>query len=78
MVKRTRELRPHIQVAAVAKFRRGFLQQVFAFLCMMRRMAVNACDATLQVEGAAIVALFVAALVAIQAAGADLLRARRP
>jgi hypothetical protein len=33
-------------------------------------MTVNACHATLQMEGAAIIALFVTALMAIQAAGA--------
>ena len=38
---------------------------------MMGRMTVDACHATLQMGGAAIIALFVTALVAIQAAGAD-------
>src|SRR5580700_7670778 len=37
---------------------------------MMRRMTVDACHATLQMEGASIIGLFVTALVAIQAAGA--------
>jgi hypothetical protein len=37
---------------------------------MMRRMTVDACNATLQMEGASIIGLFVTALVAIQAAGA--------
>ena len=37
---------------------------------MMRRMTVNACYAALQMEGAAIIALFVSALVTIQAASA--------
>src|SRR5271166_3182680 len=37
---------------------------------MMWRMTVDACHATLQMEGAAIIALFVTAPVAIQAAGA--------
>src|SRR5271170_7981670 len=37
---------------------------------MMGRMTVDACHATLQMEGAAIIGLFVTALVAIQAASA--------
>src|SRR5271165_4012535 len=72
VVKGARELRPHVHVAAVAQLRRRFLQQKLGLFRMMWRMAIDAGHAALQVGRARVVALFVAALVAGQAASADL------
>jgi hypothetical protein len=74
MVERTSELRAHVHVTGVTKLWRGLFQQKFIFLRVMRRMAVDARHATLQVGRAPIIALIVTALVTIQAARADVRR----
>ena len=66
------ELRADIQMAAVAKFGRRIFQQALGFFGMVRGMAIDAGNAALQVSGAARIVLLVTALVAIQAARADL------
>jgi len=48
MMERTSELRPHVHVAAVAEFRRGFLQEEFRGFRVVRRMTIEAGYATLQ------------------------------
>jgi hypothetical protein len=67
----TRKLCAHVQVASVTKLGRRIPQQELSFLRVMRRMAVDAGYSALQMSGAAVVTLIVAALMAVQAARAN-------
>ena len=64
MMKRPRELRPDILMAAIAKFRGLRLHQKLALLGMVRGVAVDAGDAIGQVHGTIVVAVFFGILMA--------------
>ena len=73
VVERSRKLCAHIHVAAVAQFRRLRFHQKLAFLCVMRRVAINATYAVRQMHGAVVVTVLFGVLVAPQAARTGLL-----
>ena len=66
------ELRSDIHVAAVAELWRRFLEQKFALLGVVRRMAIDTRNSALQVGGTAVIALLVAGLMAIKAASTNI------
>src|SRR5579859_1807410 len=63
-----------IQVAAEAEGWLLIFQQKLALFCMVRVVAIRAGHSVLQVDGACIIAVLLPILMAIEAAGADLLR----
>ena len=74
MVKRHVELRFLLQMAGVAKLGLGLDQQKLRLFCVVRRMAGDATDVILQMNGVDGVHVLRAARMAVQAASADLLR----
>ena len=74
VMERPFELLFFIEMAGVAKIRLLHLQKVLAFLGMVRIMAVRAAHTILQVNGAGIIAVLFAILVAVEAPRANLLR----
>src|SRR5579859_875348 len=73
MMERSVELLLLIQVAAVAECWLLIFQQKLALLCMVRVVAIRAGHSVLKVDGACIIAVLLPILMAIEAAGADLL-----
>jgi hypothetical protein len=73
VVERSRELRTHIHVARVTKFRRFRLHQELTFFGMVRRVAINAGDAVCCVHRAVIIPMLFGVLMAAQAPGSGLL-----
>ncbi len=74
MVKRHVELSFLLEMAGVAKLRLGLNQQKLRLFCVVRRMAGDATDVILQMNGVDGVHVLRAARMAVQAASADLLR----